>query len=135
MSSQKPNLGDLATRFARKAESDEIALQKLGDDPDVPDDLIGFHAQQALEKLLKAALAHVGVAPPRIHHLNKLLSLLADAGLAPPVSMDEARVMVPWAVEFRYDDVLDERLDRTAACETVKKMRAWVDDLLAEPKP
>jgi HEPN domain-containing protein len=135
VSSQKPNLGDLAARFARKAESDEIALQKLGDDPDVPDDLIGFHAQQALEKLLKAALAHVGVAPPRIHHLSKLLSLLADAGLAAPVSMDEARVMIPWAVEFRYDDVLDERLDRTAACETVKKMRAWVDDLLVEPKP
>jgi HEPN domain-containing protein len=135
VSSQKPNLGDLAARFARKAESDEIALQKLGDDPDVPDDLIGFHAQQALEKLLKAALAHVGVAPPRIHHLSKLLSLLADAGLAAPVSMDEARVMVPWAVEFRYDDVLDERLDRTAACEPVEKMRTWVDDLLAEPKP
>jgi HEPN domain-containing protein len=94
-----------------------------------------FHAQQALEKLMKAALAHAGVAPPRIHHLGKLLSLLADAGLAPPVSMDEARVMIPWAVEFRYDDVLDERLDRTASREAVMKMRAWVDDLLAEPKP
>jgi HEPN domain-containing protein len=77
VSSRKPDLGDLAARFARKAESDEIALQKLklGDDPDVPDDLIGFHAQQALEKLLKAALAHAGVAPPRIHHLGKLLSV------------------------------------------------------------
>lgn len=135
MSSRKPDLGDLAARFARKAESDEIALQKLGDDPDVPDDLIGFHAQQALEKLMKAALAQAGVAPPRIHHLGKLLSLLADAGLAPPVSMDEARVMIPWAVEFRYDDVLDERLDRTASREAVEKMRAWVDELLAEPKP
>jgi hypothetical protein len=58
VSSPKPDLSDLAIRFARKAESDEIALDKLGDDPDVPDDLIGFHAQQALEKLLKAALAH-----------------------------------------------------------------------------
>jgi hypothetical protein len=31
VSSPKPDLGDLAARFARKAESDEIALQKLGD--------------------------------------------------------------------------------------------------------
>jgi hypothetical protein len=31
-----------------------IALDKLAYDPDVPNDLIGFHAQQALEKLLKA---------------------------------------------------------------------------------
>lgn len=133
MSSPKPDLHDLAARFARKARSDEIALDKLADDPDVPDDLIGFHAQQALEKLLKAALAHAGVAPPRIHNLGKLLSLLIDAGLSPPVSVDEARAMVPWAVEFRYDDVLDERLDRTAACETVVQVRSWVDGLLAGP--
>jgi len=134
VSSPKPDLHDLAARFARKAESDEIVLDKLGDDPDVPDDLIGFHAQQALEKLLKAALAQAGVAPPRIHDLGKLLALLTDAGLSSPVSVDQARAMVPWAVEFRYDDVLDERLNRTAACEAVEKMRAWVDGLLAEPK-
>jgi HEPN domain-containing protein len=113
----------------------EITLEKLGDDPDVPDDVIGFHAQQALEKLLKAALAHAGVAPPRIHHLGKLLSLLVDEGKTPPVSAEEVRMMIPWAVDFRYDDVLEERLDRDASREAVEKMRAWVDDLLAEPKP
>jgi HEPN domain-containing protein len=135
VSSPKPDLSDLAARFARKAESDEITLEKLGDDPDVPDDVVGFHAQQALEKLLKAALAHVGVAPPRIHHLGKLLSLLVDADMAPPVSADEVRVMIPWAVDFRYDDVLEERLDRDASREAVEKMRAWVDGLLTEVKP
>lgn len=65
MSSPKPDLRDLAVRFARKAESDEI---------------------------------------------------------------------VPWAVEFRYDDVLDERLDRASACAAVEKLRTWVDGLLAAPK-
>jgi hypothetical protein len=73
VSSLKPDLRDLAARFARKAESDEIALDRLASDSDVPDDLIGFHAQQALEKLLKAALACAGVAPPRVHDLGKLL--------------------------------------------------------------
>ncbi len=135
MSSQKRDLGDVAARFARKALSDEIALDKLADDPDVPDDLIGFHAQQALEKLLKAALAHAGVAPPRIHDLGELLKLLGDAGLSPPVSVSDARALVPWAVDFRYDDVLEERLDRDASRVAVEKMRAWVNDLLAEAKP
>lgn len=134
MSSPRPDLNDLALRFSRKARSDEIALDKLADDPDVPDDLIGFHAQQALEKLLKASLAHHSVAPPRIHDLGELLAMLGDAGLSPPVSTTEARALVPWAVEFRYDDVLDERLDRTSACKAVERMRAWVDGLLSEPQ-
>jgi HEPN domain-containing protein len=133
VSSPKPDVHDLASRFSRKARSDEIALDKLADDPDVPDDLIGFHAQQALEKLLKAALAHAGAAPPRIHDLGELLALLGDVGLCPPVSAAEARAFVPWAVEFRYDDILDERLDRISACDAVQKMRVWVDGLLSEP--
>lgn len=131
----KRDLSDLAARFARKARGDEIALDKLADDPDVPDEVIGFHAQQALEKLLKAALAYAGAAPPHIHNLGELMAKLKDVGLSTPVSADEARALIPWAVEFRYDDVLDERLDRTASREAVEKMRAWVDDLLAEPKP
>ncbi len=133
MSSPKPDLNDLAARFARKAGSDEIALAKLTDDPEVPDDLIGFHAQQGLEKLLKAALAHAGVAPPHIHDLGELVARLADVGLSPPVSASEARALVPWAVEFRYDDVLDERLDRAAARQAVADLREWVDGLLAAP--
>jgi hypothetical protein len=91
VSSPKHDLQDLAARFARKARSDEIALDKLADDPDVPDDLIGFHAQQGLEKLLKAALAHAGVAPPRIHDLGELMARLADVGLSPPASASEHR--------------------------------------------
>ncbi len=134
MSSPKHDVPDLAARFARKARSDEIALEKLADDPEVPDDLIGFHAQQALEKLLKAALAYAGVAPPRIHDLGELIALLGDAGLSPPPSAGDARALVPWAVEFRYEDVLDERLDRAVACETVAQVRAWLDGLLAPPK-
>jgi HEPN domain-containing protein len=133
VSSPKHDLNDLAARFARKARSDEIALEKLADDPDVPDDLIGFHAQQALEKLLKAALAHVGVAPPRIHDLGELLARLTDVGLSPPGSASEARALVPWAVEFRYEDILDEQLDRPAARKAVSDLRGWVDGLLSMP--
>lgn len=82
-----------------------------------------------MEKLLKAALAYAGVAPPRIHDLGELLALLGDAGLSAPASVSEARALVPWAVEFRYDDGPDERLDRTAGCETVTRMREWIDEL------
>lgn len=130
--SPKHDLHALAVRLGRKARSDEIAIEKLADDPDVPDDLIGFHVQQALEKLLKAALASAGLVPPRIHDLGELVAQLRDADVGPPVSADEARAFVPWAVEFRYDYLLNERLDRACARETVLRVRAWVDLLLED---
>lgn len=133
MSSPRRDASDLAALFSRKARSDEITLDKLTDDPDVPDDVIGFHAQQALEKMLKAALAYAGAEPPRIHDLGELIALLGDTGLSQPSSANEARALVPWAVEFRYDDILDEQLDRAAARDAVTEMRTWLDELLASP--
>lgn len=80
MSSPKRDVRDLAVRFALKARSDEITLEKLADDHDVPDDVIGFHAQQAVEKLLKAALANAGVPPPRVHDLGRLVAYSTKRG-------------------------------------------------------
>jgi HEPN domain-containing protein len=130
----KHDLRDLADRYARKARSDEIALEKFGEDDEVPDDLIGFHAQQAVEKLLKAALASVGVAPPRVHDIRGLAKMLEDAGLALPDAVAEARRLTPWAVEFRYEDIIEGGLDRVVTSKTVAEVRSWVDGLLGADK-
>jgi hypothetical protein len=47
-----------------KARADKVVIDKLADDPDVSDDMIGFHAQQAVETLLKAVLANRGIQYP-----------------------------------------------------------------------
>jgi HEPN domain-containing protein len=39
-----------------KARQDELVVERLLGDRDVDDDTLGFHAQQAAEKLLKAVL-------------------------------------------------------------------------------
>jgi hypothetical protein len=62
------------------------------------------------------------------------MARLADVGLSPPASAGEARALVPWAVEFRYEDILDERLDRAAACEAVTDVRSGSMACLTEPK-
>jgi HEPN domain-containing protein len=54
----------------RKAKQDELVLERLLDDCDVDDDTLGFHAQQAAEKLLKAALVFCNVDYPRTHNLG-----------------------------------------------------------------
>jgi len=47
---------DLARKFLELAMRDRAALRVLEADRDVADETIGFHAQQAVEKCLKAVL-------------------------------------------------------------------------------
>lgn len=44
-----------------KARNDALVLDKLAEDPEVADESVGFHAQQAVEKALKAVLEDRGV--------------------------------------------------------------------------
>lgn len=67
----------------------ELLLRKSALDEGVlldnVDDLIfGFHAQQAIEKPLKALLAQLGRQYPRTHDLERLAFLLGNAGESLP---------------------------------------------------
>ena len=67
---------DKASTLLQKAAGDRIALRVLGDsDDDVMDWSWAFHAQQAIEKAIKAVLAHEGVIYPYTHKLRVLTSL------------------------------------------------------------
>lgn len=59
-----------------KARQDILALTALRDEPGIEAEILGFHAQQAAEKLLKAVLCALGVALPRTHRLSDLIDLL-----------------------------------------------------------
>jgi len=61
-----------------KAHEDLYVLNRLVDDTDSPDAVIGFHAQQAVEKSLKAVLTSRGIRYPWTHDLGGLIDLLAD---------------------------------------------------------
>ena len=58
------------------AERDASALRGMGDAAVFADEVFGFHAQQAAEKLFKAWLALLGETYPMTHDLSELLELL-----------------------------------------------------------
>jgi HEPN domain-containing protein len=60
----RPEYVSLAELLLRKAESDLAVARVLAADPDPHDDAIGFHAQQAVEKALKAVLALEQIEAP-----------------------------------------------------------------------
>jgi len=53
----------------RRQQETEKALRGLIDDDDIPDDVLGFHAQQAVEKILKAVLAANDLGYERTHNI------------------------------------------------------------------
>jgi len=85
----------------------------LIEDTDIPDDALGFHAQQAVEKMIKAILAWHEVPYERTHNLAYLLTLLKETSrVEAPPDAEELPTLTPWAAEFRYDDLPEAGLDR-----------------------
>ena len=125
---------DEARRLLAKAAEDEYVLDRLMGDAAAPDSMVGFHAQQAAEKLLKAALFLAGAAPPRTHNLMELVDLAADHGLKLPEECEALRWLTPYAVLYRYDDLesgeAEERLARQEARENLRRLRVWVEQAL-----
>ena len=126
---------DHAEVLLRKAKGDEFTIEKLTPDPASPDEVIGFHAQQAVEKMLKAVLTHYAVPYPRIHDLTELVDLLRENKISFPEHLEEIDRLTPFATVFRYADLATQpprAFDRSWALNCVRQVRAWVESLLRE---
>jgi hypothetical protein len=108
---------DLARRFLILADRDIRAFRKLSDDPEIDDEVVGFHAQQAVEKCLKAVLAK--------HRIE--LDLLIQNNLPSPPLREGIDALGPFAVELRYDLMATEPLDREQASGVVAAVRDWAE--------
>ena len=103
-------------------------------DPGVfADEVFGFHAQQAIEKTLKAWIALLGQEYPFVHDVDALLNKLDKLGC----DVSSLRGLVElnaFAVQFRYEafESQDEPLDRPAVISTVDGLFQKVHLLLSE---
>jgi HEPN domain-containing protein len=104
---------DLARSLLSSAEKDLKAIRNMMDPDLFADEVFGFHAQQAVEKTLKAWIALLGGEYPFVHDLDALLNTLKRLG----ADVDALRGLVElnaFAVQFRYEafESPDEPLDR-----------------------
>jgi HEPN domain-containing protein len=113
-----------AGRLLKAARSDLRAAKALAADAEQENDVIGFHAQQALEKSLKAVLAASGTEIPYTHDLSFLLDVTAEQGLAVPKTVSQADWLTPWAVAVRYGTA-DTQLDRALAVAVATEAVQW----------
>ena len=123
---------DLARILLTAAERDRQAYDKLAADPALHDSVAGFHAQQAVEKALKAVLASQGVVFRRTHDIAELLDLMQDSGLAEPPHASRLDELNPYAVEMRYGLVEPGPLDRSGVAAWVHAVLSWAKNLVGQ---
>lgn len=92
------------SRWLIKAEHDLSTAQTvLSVDPPITDTAC-FHAQQCVEKCLKAYLVGVGIQAERTHYLPRLVALCAGHDPEFGQLSDTAAELTDYAVTDRYPD-------------------------------
>jgi HEPN domain-containing protein len=93
--------------------------------------------QQAVEKALKAWLCVLGVAFPKTHDLDVLVTLLEEAGQDIPSSFAMLLDFTDFAVAFRYDAFpdLEGEVNRADCCKQVRSLLDHIHVMLAPPGP
>jgi len=97
----------------------------------VTDSIVGFHAQQAVEKAFKAVLASKGAGFPFTHNIALLAQLCEDVGISMPASLADADLLTPYGVALRCGARSPGTLDRTTARDMARDAVAWARGLIA----
>ena len=122
-----------ARELLAAAERDHSALRGMSNPVVFADEIFGFHAQQAVEKLLKTWLALLGEIYPATHDLTELLETLTARH--PDAARFGAMLdYTPFAVQFRYAarDRQAPPLDRNDILGQVDALLEEVQQRLAE---
>ncbi|WP_300340103.1 HEPN domain-containing protein [Accumulibacter sp.] len=93
-----------ALRLLRLAQRDLQTYRILATHPDASLAATCFHAQQSVEKALKAVLTARRATFPRTHNLEELGLLVTESGIGLPAPGRDLRRLTPFAVDFRYDE-------------------------------
>ena len=110
-------------RLARRDAETFALLRPL---PQASISALGFHAQQAIEKALKAICTLSQLETRRTHDLAALAQTILETGDSLPLTIDE----------FRYDDEMKSTLAREELESLLAIVMSWADKKLAcHPMP
>jgi HEPN domain-containing protein len=88
------------------------------------EEIFGFHAQQAVEKALKAWIAALGKRFPKTHDIEDLIEVLEANSQDIREDVLTLVSLYPFAVQYRYEtlDTEDEPLNRENVLRSVASL-------------
>ena len=133
---RKDSMNPLTLEWIQRGEADYVTVQRLlpAADP-LLHNIICFHAQQCIEKYLKAWLQEADIPIPRTHNLEELLDLIVP--MLPDWSdwQPDFRIITKYAVEPRYPGDLRTTENTQHASHICEAVRQAVRTHLKLPMP
>ncbi|MBF0542081.1 MAG: HEPN domain-containing protein [Nitrospirae bacterium] len=122
---------DHARGMLKLASQDLNAIKGMLDTEFFADSIFGFHAQQAVEKSLKAWISALSGTYPNIHDIEELIEIISSLNC----DVDGLEIYVdynPFAVQFRYTeyDSQEEPLDRLDVIDKVQVLYDKIKDIV-----
>lgn len=99
---EKDCMNPLTLEWIEKAEEDYNTAKWLQQSPNSVDNSICFHAQQCIEKYLKAWLQEEDIGAPRTHSLEELLDLIVTTLPEWQHWQPDFKIIMVYAVDPRY---------------------------------
>lgn len=121
---------DLALELMHRAEEDLSTVQAMLGVTPIADAVVSLHAQQAVERALKAVLAAGQLEYPFTHDIDALAELCEAAGSTLPSELDEADLLTPYAVAARYDQAPQATVRREEAERFAKAAVTWARQVI-----
>lgn len=120
-----------ADLLLEKAREDRDAAQVLAASDRASDAVVGFHAQQAVEKAFKAVLVAHQIEFMLSHDLDYLAELVEAAGIEIPGALADADELTPFVVQLRYERPSAVDVDRERAAAFAVDACAWAAGVVA----
>ncbi|MDO8683917.1 MAG: HEPN domain-containing protein [Armatimonadota bacterium] len=125
-------MNEVVKEWVAKAEGDFLTANREIAASDRPNyDAVCFHAQQCVEKLMKAVLISKAIIPPKTHDLVRLNEILKSTLTDWTWPLADLRLLDRASVQFRYPGESAEKEEAEEAISVATVLREKLAALLS----
>ena len=118
-----------ANLYLSKVRDELVVFERLVLEESIAGWIISFHAQQIVEKSLKALLSLHGVHFRKTHDLRELIDLLSPTVDALPDELLKVEYLSPYGAQARYEETpFEESFTRSELKALVDAFFKWVEE-------
>lgn len=118
------------SEWIKKAEKDYLVIKNEISSKNPVYDAICFHAQQCIEKYLKALINEQGITIPKIHDLNVLFNICKPFASELEEYKEEISDLSTFAIAFRYPGENASKNEANFSINAMKKIRKLIRKIL-----